>query len=42
MRAENLKSLNETARALLAQKRATLVWVPREQNRAGKELERKG
>jgi len=40
MRAENLRPLNERARALLTQRKATLVWVPREQNRAGKVLEK--
>lgn len=39
VRAENLRPLNERAMALLIQRKATLVWVPREQNRAGKVLE---
>ena len=40
VRAENLRPLNERARALLTQRKATLVWVPREENRAGKVLEK--
>jgi len=38
--AEHLRPLNERARALLAQRKATLIWVPRGQNRAGKVLEK--
>lgn len=40
VKAGNLRPLNDQARALLAQSKATLVWVPREQNRAGKVLEK--
>ena len=40
VRAANLVPLNQRARALLAERRATLVWVPREVNRAGKVLEK--
>jgi ribonuclease HI len=40
VRAANLAPLNERARALLLQRKATLVWVPREENRAGKVLEK--
>lgn len=41
VRAANLAPLNERARALLAERRAALVWVPREVNRAGKVLEKR-
>jgi ribonuclease HI len=40
VRAENLRPLNERARPLLTRRKATLVWVPREENRAGKVLEK--
>ncbi len=40
VRAGNLQPLNERARSLLDRKRATLIWVPREENRAGKVLEK--
>jgi len=40
VRAANLAPLNERARVLLLQRKTTLVWVPREENRAGKVLER--
>ena len=40
VRAANLAPLNERARALLLQRKATLVWVPREENKAGKVLEK--
>jgi ribonuclease HI len=38
--AENLKPLHSQAKTLLEERRATLLWVPREQNRAGKVLEK--
>ena len=40
VRAENLQPLNERAKALLEKRRASLIWVPREENRAGKVLEK--
>jgi ribonuclease HI len=36
-----LKPLRDQAQELLKKKKATLVWVPREENKAGKVLERK-
>jgi ribonuclease HI len=39
--AENLKAINEDCRRLLRSQQAKLVWIPREENLAGKELERK-
>ncbi len=40
--AENLRPLHAEARDRVARQNATLVWVPREQNRAGKVLEKAG
>lgn len=40
VRAENLRPLNERARTRLHQRKATLSWIPREVNRAGKVLEK--
>ena len=40
VRAANLAPLNERANTLLLQRKATLVWVPREENKAGKVLEK--
>ncbi len=37
---DHLKRLNELAKDLMQIKRAELVWIPREKNRAGKILER--
>jgi len=39
--AENLRPLHAKARVLLSRRRAALVWVPREENRAGKVLEKR-
>jgi ribonuclease HI len=38
--AENLKPLHAEAKELLGRRKATLVWIPREENRAGKVLEK--
>jgi len=40
VRAENLQPLNERAKSLLDKRKATLIWIPREENRAGKVLEK--
>jgi len=40
VKAENLKFLVEIAKKLLSLNGAELVWVPREQNKAGKILEK--
>ena len=40
VRAGNLRPLNERAKALLDERKATLIWIPREENRAGKVLEK--
>ena len=39
--AENLKAIHEECRRLLRSQQAKLVWIPREENLAGKELERR-
>lgn len=39
VKAENLKPLVDNARRLLAEKRVSVAWVPREENQAGKRLE---
>jgi ribonuclease HI len=39
--AENLKAIHEECSRLLRSQQAKLVWIPREENLAGKELERK-
>ena len=38
--AQNLKTIYEECKGLLKSQQAKLVWVPREENLAGKELER--
>jgi len=38
--ARNLKTIYEECKGLLKSQQANLVWVPREENLAGKELER--
>ncbi len=37
--AENLKAIHEECKRLLRSQKAKLVWIPREENLAGKELE---
>ncbi|HZD13145.1 MAG TPA: RNase H family protein [Candidatus Binatus sp.] len=41
VKAENLKEIHEECRNLLRARNATLSWIPREENLAGKVLERK-
>jgi len=41
VKAENLRPLHSEAKTFLTQRMANLVWVPREQNEAGKVLEKR-